>query len=65
MNKYQSNPQTIELKEPWRNEYLKWICGFVNTQCNALYIGTKKMVKYEVCKELETECDSTRPFYAS
>lgn len=52
MNKYQSNPQTIELKEPWRNEYMKWICGFVNTQCNALYIGTKKMVKYEVCKEL-------------
>ena len=24
--------QHIELKEPWRDEYQKWICGFANAQ---------------------------------
>ena len=24
--------QTVEYKESWRDEYLKWICGFANTQ---------------------------------
>ena len=31
----------IEFKESWRNEYLKWICGFANTQGGVLYIGIK------------------------
>ena len=24
--------QNIEFKESWRDEYLKWICGFANAQ---------------------------------
>ena len=24
--------QTIEWKESWRDEYLKWVCGFANAQ---------------------------------
>ena len=24
--------QNIEYKESWRDEYLKWICGFANAQ---------------------------------
>ena len=24
--------QNIEWKESWRDEYLKWICGFANAQ---------------------------------
>ena len=24
--------QLIEYKESWRDEYLKWICGFATTQ---------------------------------
>ncbi len=24
--------QTVEFKETWRDEYLKWICGFANVQ---------------------------------
>ncbi|MBQ5576546.1 MAG: hypothetical protein IIT37_10915, partial [Bacteroidales bacterium] len=24
--------QNIEYKETWRDEYLKWICGFANAQ---------------------------------
>jgi ATP-dependent DNA helicase RecG len=31
--------QNIEYKSSWRDEYLKWICGFANAQGGALYIG--------------------------
>lgn len=31
--------QHIEWKESWRNEYLKWVCGFANAQGGTLYVG--------------------------
>ena len=31
--------QNIEWKEAWRDEYLKWICGFANAQGGKIYIG--------------------------
>ena len=31
--------QIIEYKESWRDEYLKWICGFANAQGGTIYIG--------------------------
>lgn len=31
--------QNIEWKESWRDEYLKWICGFANAQDGRIYIG--------------------------
>lgn len=31
-----SESQLIEYKVSWRDEYLKWICGFANAQGNAL-----------------------------
>ncbi len=31
--------QNIEYKESWRDEYLKWICGFANAQGGHIYIG--------------------------
>ena len=31
--------QNIEWKESWRDEYLKWICGFANAVGRQLYIG--------------------------
>ncbi|MDD6880971.1 MAG: putative DNA binding domain-containing protein, partial [Firmicutes bacterium] len=33
--------QNIEWKESWRDEYLKWICGFANAQGGKIYIGIK------------------------
>ncbi len=33
--------QNIEFKENWRDEYLKWVCGFANAQGGILYIGVK------------------------
>ena len=33
--------QNIEFKESWRDEYLKWICGFSNAQGGTLYIGVR------------------------
>lgn len=34
-----SENQNIEYKESWRDEYLKWICGFANAQGGKIFIG--------------------------
>lgn len=31
--------QNIEYKKSWRDEYLKWICGFANANGGKIYIG--------------------------
>ena len=31
--------QNTEYKESWRDEYLKWVCGFANAQGGCIYIG--------------------------
>jgi len=31
--------QNVEWKQSWRDEYLKWVCGFVNAQGGRLEIG--------------------------
>ncbi|MDE6513978.1 MAG: putative DNA binding domain-containing protein, partial [Muribaculaceae bacterium] len=31
--------QNIEFKESWRDEYLKWVCGFANANGGHIYIG--------------------------
>jgi hypothetical protein len=31
--------QTIEWKESWRDEYLRWVSGFANSQGGVLVIG--------------------------
>ncbi len=36
-----SESQNIEWNESWRNEYLKWICGFANAQGGKIYIGKR------------------------
>lgn len=39
--------QNIEFKESWRDEYIKWLCGFANAQGGKLYIGIND--KGDVC----------------
>ena len=34
-----SENQNIEWKQSWRDEYLKWVCGFANAQGGKIYIG--------------------------
>jgi ATP-dependent DNA helicase RecG len=34
-----SENQSIEFKETWKDEYLKWICGFANANGGRLFIG--------------------------
>lgn len=34
-----SENQNIEYKESWRDEYLKWICGFANASGGSIFIG--------------------------
>ncbi|MDR2385408.1 MAG: ATP-binding protein, partial [Tannerella sp.] len=31
--------QNIEYKRIWKDEYLKWVCGFANAQGGKIYIG--------------------------
>ena len=31
--------QNIEYKTVWKDEYLKWICGFANAQGGTIFIG--------------------------
>jgi ATP-dependent DNA helicase RecG len=31
--------QNIEWKENWRDDYLKWVCGFANSQGGTIFIG--------------------------
>ncbi len=47
--------QNIEWKESWRDEYLKWICGFANAQGGKIYIGKNdngKVVGIDKAKRL-------------
>lgn len=32
--------QSVEWKQAWRDEYLKWICGYANAYGGTIYIGT-------------------------
>lgn len=34
-----SETQNIEYKSVWRDEYLRWVCGFANAQGGRIYIG--------------------------
>lgn len=38
-NEFMEESQNIEFKESWRDEYLKWICGFANADGGRIYIG--------------------------
>jgi len=34
-----SESQNLEFKSTWRDEYLKWVCGFANANGGTIYIG--------------------------
>ena len=38
--------QTVEFKQSWHDEYLKWICSFANAQGGKLIIGVDDSGKY-------------------
>ena len=51
----EAESQNIECKETWRDEYMKWICGFANAQGGRIYIGVndkRKVVGVENSKRL-------------
>ncbi len=31
--------QNIEWKETWKDDYIKWICGFANAEGGIIFIG--------------------------
>ncbi len=51
-----SESQNIEYKESWRDEYLKWICGFANAQGGRIFIGVnddKQVNRSARCQETD------------
>lgn len=40
--------QNIEFKEGWRDEYLKWVCGFTNANGGKIYIGVENDAPHNV-----------------
>ena len=38
-NRQSTENQNIEWKATWKDEYLKWVCGFANAQGGKIYIG--------------------------
>lgn len=53
-----SESQNIEFKRTWRDEYLKWICGFANANGGTIYIGkddTGNVVDLQDAKKLLEE----------
>lgn len=53
-----SESQNIEYKETWREEYLKWVCGFANAQGGSIFVGIndqKHIVGISNAKQLMEE----------
>ncbi len=53
-----SEHQNIEYKQSWRDEYLKWICGFANANGGTIFIGKDdngKVVGLDEAKRLLEE----------
>ena len=53
-----SENQNIEYKQSWRDEYLKWICGFANANEGTIFIGKNdngKVVGIDDAKKLLEE----------
>ena len=48
-----SESQNIEFKVSWRDEYLKWICGFANAYGGTLFIGKDDRGKVVELKDAE------------
>lgn len=40
--------QNIEYKSSWRDEYLKWVCGFANANGGKIYIGVEDDAPHNV-----------------
>ena len=55
INMFQEESQDIEYKESWKDEYLKWICGFANAHGGRIFIGIndeKEVVGIKNSKQL-------------
>lgn len=45
--------QNVEFKRIWKDEYLKWICGFANAQGAVMYFGVAD--NHEVCGLMDSK----------
>lgn len=45
--------QNVEYKESWRDEYLRWVCGFANASGGRIYIGIDDSGKVVGVKDIK------------
>ena len=38
--------QNVEFKRIWKDEYLKWMCGFANAQGTVMYLAWMMTMRY-------------------
>lgn len=48
--------QNIEWKENWKDEYLKWICGYANASGGSIIIGKNDNGEIVVISFFEVLC---------
>ncbi|MBE6325428.1 MAG: hypothetical protein E7074_10750 [Bacteroidales bacterium] len=48
VNNMNEENQNIEYKESWRDEYLKWICGFANAHAETSFVATQPQYRQHV-----------------
>jgi predicted HTH transcriptional regulator len=53
--------QNIEYKQAWRDEYLKWICGFANAQGGKIFIGIDDDGKVTGVEDYKKLMDEIKP----
>jgi len=61
---FQEESQDIEYKESWKDEYLKWICGFANAHGGRIFIGIndeKEVVGIKNSKQLMEDIPNKIP----
>ena len=46
--------QTVEFKESWRDEFLKTVCAFANTDGGTLYIGVNDKGAVKIYQEINS-----------
>ena len=48
-----SENQNVEYKLTWRDEYLRWVCGFANADGGVIYIGVNDAGKVVGVKNID------------
>lgn len=49
--------QNIEYKSVWKDEYIKWICGFANAVVRKIFLLKNELTERTACRDLKELVD--------